>query len=135
VVKAVHTVAFLVELGSIFWLVLTGFMSRRDQSVAVAAGAVAIEAAVFIANRGVCPLTPVAERLGAAKGSVSDIFLPEAVARTIPYLVERARPHRGRAARSRIAESLQNDRSQESVWHMSLWSGRVSLFSSTICSK
>ena len=38
----------------------------------------------FLANDGVCPLTPLAERLGATRGAVSDIFLPDAVARTIP---------------------------------------------------
>jgi hypothetical protein len=35
-------------------------------------------------NRGVCPLTPLAERHGADRGGVSDIFLPDIVARTIP---------------------------------------------------
>ena len=39
---------------------------------------------IFVANDGVCPLTPLTERLGAERGSVSDIFLPDAVARTIP---------------------------------------------------
>jgi len=83
-VKAIHTVVFLVELASIGWLVLTGATGRRDRTVAIAAGAVAVEASVFLANRGVCPLTPLTERLGAAQGSVSDIFLPDVVARTIP---------------------------------------------------
>ena len=52
----------------------------------LAASIVAAEAAVFLANRGVCPLTPLAERHGARTGAggVSDIFLPEVVARTIP---------------------------------------------------
>ena len=39
---------------------------------------------MFVANSGVCPLTLLSERLGATSGSVSDIFLPESVARTIP---------------------------------------------------
>lgn len=84
VVKAVHTTIFLVELSSILWLVVSGLLGRRDRTVAVASGLVAIEAAVFVANDGVCPLTPLTERLGATGGSVSDIFLPSAVARTIP---------------------------------------------------
>lgn len=45
---------------------------------------VAGEAGVFVANAGVCPLTPLAERHGASKGGVSDIFLPDRLARTIP---------------------------------------------------
>ncbi len=82
--KSVHTAVFLVELASIFWLVISGLIGRRDRSVALAAGAVAVEAAVFVVNGGVCPLTPLTEGMGAARGSVSDIFLPDVVARTIP---------------------------------------------------
>lgn len=83
-VKSVHTAIFLAELASILWLVVTGLIGRRDRTVALAAVAVATEATVFVLNDRVCPLTPLAERLGATKGSVSDIFLPDAVARTIP---------------------------------------------------
>ena len=84
-IRTVHSVIFLAELGSILWLVVTGIAGRRDRSVGVAAVLVAVESAVFVANDGICPLTPLAERYGAASGSVSDIWLPDAVARTIPY--------------------------------------------------
>jgi proline iminopeptidase len=83
-VKTVHTAIFMLELASIAWLAVSGLVGRRDRTVAVATGAVGLEIAVFLANDGVCPLTPLAERLGATRGSVSDIFLPDAVARTIP---------------------------------------------------
>jgi hypothetical protein len=83
-VRAVHSAAFLVELAAILWVVVTGIIGRRDRTVAVAGGLVAVEAVVFVANRGICPLTPLAERLGAERGSVSDIFLPDRIARTIP---------------------------------------------------
>ena len=82
--RAVHTAVFLVELTSILWLVVSGAIGRRDRTVGVAAGLVAAEAAVFVLNDHICPLTPLAERLGARSGSVSDIFLPDAMARTIP---------------------------------------------------
>ena len=83
-IRAIHSIVFLVELASIGWLLLTGLAGRRDRTVAVAAGLVAAESAVFVLNDRVCPLTPLAERHGAASGSVSDIFLPDLVARTIP---------------------------------------------------
>ena len=83
-IKTVHTAIVLVELASIVWLVLSGLVGRRDRTVALAAGAVAAEAVVFLANDRVCPLTPLTERLGATRGEVSDIFLPDVVARTIP---------------------------------------------------
>jgi len=84
-VKAVHSAIFLVMVAAIGWLVATGLRGRQDRTVALAAGLVAAESAVFVANRGVCPLTPLAERYGAARGGVSDIFLPDALARTIPW--------------------------------------------------
>ena len=83
-VRAVHSGVFLVELTAILWLVIAGIVGRRDRTVGIAAGLVAAEGLVFLAGRGVCPLTPLAERLGARRGSVSDIFLPDPIARTIP---------------------------------------------------
>ncbi len=83
-IRAVHTLIFAVELASIGWLIQTGAAGRRDRTVALAAGLVAAEVAVFIGNDRVCPLTPLAEGLGAERGSVSDIFLPDALARTLP---------------------------------------------------
>ena len=83
VLMAIHTVIFAGELSAILWLVVSGLVGRRDRTVGIAAAAVAIEAAVFLGNDGVCPITPLTERMGAASGSVSDIYLPDAIARTI----------------------------------------------------
>jgi hypothetical protein len=83
-IRAVHSAILLVMLSAIAWLVATGVRGRRDRTVAAAAGLVAVEAAVFVANDGVCPLTPLAERHGARRGSVSDIWLPDIAARTLP---------------------------------------------------
>jgi hypothetical protein len=67
--KTVHTVIFAGELSAILWLLVSGLVGRRDRTVGIA---------------GVCPITPLTERMGAAHGSVSDIFLPDALARTTP---------------------------------------------------
>ena len=82
-VKTVHSAVFLLELAAIGWLVVNGFLGLLYWTVALAAGAVAIEAAVFSGNDRVCPLTTLAERLGEDRGQVSDRFLPAAIARTI----------------------------------------------------
>ena len=84
VLKSVHTVIFAGELSAILWLVVSGLLGRRDRTVGIAALAVTAEAAVFLANDRVCPITVLTERLGAAHGSVSDTFLPGALARTTP---------------------------------------------------
>jgi hypothetical protein len=50
--KTVHTVIFAGELAAILWLVVSGLFGRRDRTVGIAAAAVAVEAAVFLANDG-----------------------------------------------------------------------------------
>ena len=85
-IRAVHTSVFLVMLSAIGWLVVSGLIGRRDRTVAVAACAVAVEAGVFLANDHICPLTPLAEELGAARGSVTDIFLPAWLSERIPLM-------------------------------------------------
>jgi hypothetical protein len=42
------------------------------------------ESAIYVSNNQVCPLTPLAEELGAERGSVVDIFLPDWFSRRIP---------------------------------------------------
>jgi hypothetical protein len=44
------------------------------------------ESAVYASNNQVCPLTPLAEELGARDGSVTDIVLPERISRRIPLV-------------------------------------------------
>jgi hypothetical protein len=44
------------------------------------------ECVVYAGNGFVCPLTPLAERLGATDGAVSDIFLPDWVARKLAWI-------------------------------------------------
>jgi len=51
----------------------------------LAIGLVCAEGAALLLNRGRCPLTTLALRYGAARGSVTDIFLPGwAAARVFP---------------------------------------------------
>ena len=47
---------------------------------------VASESLVFAANGFRCPLTQVAERVGAERGSVTDIYLPRWFARNLPAI-------------------------------------------------
>jgi hypothetical protein len=62
------------------------FAGRSDHRAAIAGAVVVGERAVFAANGLRCPLTAVAESLGAEHGSVADIYLPTWVARTCqPY--------------------------------------------------
>lgn len=79
-IKAVHTAVFASVGAAIALFVLDGARRRPGRRAAIALG----ETGVYVSNNQVCPLTPLAEELGAASGSVADIFLPGWFSRRIP---------------------------------------------------
>jgi hypothetical protein len=85
-VKAVHTIAFFIIAGAIAVVFGDGLRAAPSRRTGAAVAIALTECAVFAANGFVCPLTPVAERLGARRGSVSDIFLPDVVARNLTWI-------------------------------------------------
>jgi hypothetical protein len=85
-VKTVHTLAFVAVAGSILVILFDGLRGRPSPRTGVATAVALAECAIFAGNGFVCPLTPVAERLGARRGSVSDIFLPDVVARNLTWI-------------------------------------------------
>ena len=68
------------------YLLYAGFARRSDRRAAVAAAVVTGESLLFAANGWRCPLTQVAERLGAERGSVTDLYLPAWFARNLPAI-------------------------------------------------
>ncbi len=66
--------------------VWSGVRGRGDERVARAAAVVTGECPVFAANGFPCPLTGLAERAGATRGSVTDRYLPPWFARTLPAI-------------------------------------------------
>jgi len=86
VIKALHTMIFASVGGAIGLFVWDGLRQQPGRRAAVALGIVLTESAVYASNNQVCPLTPLAEELGADRGSVADIFLPDWFARRIPLL-------------------------------------------------
>lgn len=85
-VKVVHTVAWFSIEACVVYLLYAGFAGRTDRRAAVAAAVVGGETLVFAANGFRCPLTDVAESLGAESGSVTDIFLPRWFAHNLPAI-------------------------------------------------
>ena len=85
-VKTVHTLAWFSIEAAVVHVLYAGFARRSDRSVAVAAALVAGETAIFVGNGFRCPLTQVAERLGAERGSVTDIYLPRWFAHNLPAI-------------------------------------------------
>ncbi len=83
-VKLVHTLAWFSIESCMIYVLWAGFRRQSDRRAAIAAGVVASESLVFAANGFRCPLTDVAERVGAERGSVTDIYLPRWFAHHLP---------------------------------------------------
>src|SRR2546426_10254776 len=85
-VKFIHTLAWFSIESCMVYLLYSGFPRRSDRRAALAAAVVAGETLIFAANGFRCPLTGVAERLGAERGSVTDIYLPQWFAHNLPAI-------------------------------------------------
>jgi len=85
-IKTVHTLIWFTVEASMGYLLYAGIRGRSDRRAAIAAAVVGVETFVFLGNGARCPLTGVAESLGAGRGSVTDIFLPRWFARNLPAI-------------------------------------------------
>jgi len=85
-IKAFHTAIFASVFVALLLALWDGVRGRPARRTAIAGGMVLAETAVYLSNNQVCPLTPLAEDLGADRGSVVDLFLPAPVARQIPLV-------------------------------------------------
>ena len=85
-VKVIHTLAWFSIEWCMVYLVYAGVAKRSDRRAVLAAAVVGGESVIFAANGFRCPLTDVAESLGADDGSVTDIFLPRWFAHNLPAI-------------------------------------------------
>lgn len=75
-IKLVHSVIFWILSACVLLIVEGAIAGRATPWTWWAVGLVALESVVLAAFRWTCPLTVLAERLGAEHGAVTDIFLP-----------------------------------------------------------
>jgi len=85
-VKVAHTLAWFSIESCMLYVLYAGLKGRPDRRAAVAAAVVAGESVIFAANGFRCPLTDLAEQLGAERGSVTDIYLPRWFAHNLPAI-------------------------------------------------
>ena len=85
-VKLIHTLIWFSIESCMAYVLWAGFTRRSDRRAAIAAGVVAGETVIFVANGFRCPLADVAQRLGAESGSVTDIYLPRWLAHNLPAI-------------------------------------------------
>jgi hypothetical protein len=85
-IKTAHTLVWFSIESCMLYVLYAGLANRTDRRAAIAAAVIAAECLVFAANGFRCPLTDVAESLGAEHGSVTDIYLPAGFARNLPAI-------------------------------------------------
>jgi hypothetical protein len=76
-VKVVHTVAFYMMSTALLVMVYEVVLDRITWITWNAAGLFLAEGIVLLLNRGRCPMTSMAEGLGASSGQITDLFLPK----------------------------------------------------------
>lgn len=79
-IKIVHTVIFWLFSLCVVYTVYCGIVGRVTPWTWIAAGVLLAEGIVLAACGWTCPLTILAERQGAVRGSVADLFLPKPLA-------------------------------------------------------
>jgi hypothetical protein len=83
-IRSAHTAIFFSIGGLILLFTWDGIRQRPGRRTVLSLGIALAETTIYASNNQVCPLTPLAEALGAERGSVADIFLPEWFSRRIP---------------------------------------------------
>ena len=75
-IKLVHTVIFWILSLCVLYALFSGIAGPITTWTWVAVGLLLLESVVLAVSGWTCPLTILAERQGALRGSVADIFLP-----------------------------------------------------------
>jgi hypothetical protein len=79
-IKLVHTLIFWILSFCVLYVLYCGAAGRISKWTWLAAGFLLVESIVLATFGWTCPLTILAERQGALRGSVTDIFLPKRLA-------------------------------------------------------
>jgi hypothetical protein len=80
-VRALHTVIYLAMAASTLAVLVAGITGIRGTWLWVALALVTVEVVVFVGNGMRCPLTALALRYGAERGTAFDTLLPDGVTR------------------------------------------------------
>jgi len=70
-------------LGCLIYILYAGITATFNWFLLVAVVTISIEGGAIWLNGWRCPLTTLAEKWGAEKGSVADLFMPDIIARNL----------------------------------------------------
>jgi hypothetical protein len=82
-IKFIHSVIFWWQVICLGCLLFACITKTFDILVLLSVISVLLNGLLLLLNKGRCPFTTLAEKQGVGKGSVTDIFLPDWIARNI----------------------------------------------------
>jgi hypothetical protein len=82
-IKFAHSLIFWWQTACLFYILFAAFTGTFNVILLIAIASILLNGILLLINRGRCPFTILAESHGAVKGSVTDIFLPDCIARNI----------------------------------------------------
>ena len=82
-IKLFHSLVFVFMLACLVYILYSGITKIFNWVLFLAIIAILIEGIALILNKWRCPLTTLAEKYGAEKGTVTDIFLPAIISRNV----------------------------------------------------
>jgi len=76
-IKSIHTLIFIFMSVCLLYVLYCGITKTYNWILYLTIGAIFVEGLALLLNRGRCPLTTLAEKYGAEKGTVTDMFCPK----------------------------------------------------------
>jgi hypothetical protein len=83
ITKFVHALIFWWQAACLGYTLYSGISGTFNYFVLIAVLSILLNGLLILFNRGRCPFTTLAEDLGAERGSVTHLFLPDCLARNI----------------------------------------------------
>jgi hypothetical protein len=83
VIKFAHSIIFWWQALCLAYILYAGITRTFDIILLVSIASILANGILLVVNKGRCPFTNLAEKHGATKGSVTDLFLPDCIARNI----------------------------------------------------
>ena len=82
-IKTAHSVVFWWQAACLAYILYAGIARDFSILLPIAIGSILLNGVLLLLNSGRCPFTTLAENQGAESGSVTDLFLPDCIARNI----------------------------------------------------
>jgi hypothetical protein len=83
IIKLVHSLIFWFQLACLIYILYAIIFRAFNFILIIPIAAIVLNGVALLLNNGRCPFTNLAEKYGAEKGSVTDLFLPDIIARNI----------------------------------------------------